>query len=582
MNNEQQATVTDSLDKQITRLSELTASIHETLTSSAVPLPPSAQHGLNQLSSTLSAIGRQVSQSSEEKSSLLALANISQVINSSLDPDEVLRIVMDTIIRLTRAERGFLMLRDLHGELVTTIARNWEQESLDPSEFEISRTIINRVANEGQPVLTTNASEDPRFGGQESIIAFNLRSILCVPLKVKDVLTGVIYADNRVRTGLFSEADRDLLNAFANQAAVAIENARLFESVKRTLAEVTELKNLMDNVFSSIASGVITADFEDKITLMNKAAESILGYQAINLVGKPIHEMLQPLSESISSHMLTVRRNDRAVIGLEAAPELPSRGRIDLRFNLSPLKDAAQDTQGVAIVLDDLTEQKKLEAQRRLFEKMVSPKVIEQLDPDELALGGKRSEITTLFADIRGFTTYSEKLPPEELVSVLNKYLKASADAVLEHEGTIDKFMGDAVMAWFNAPIPQPDHTLRAVKAAIGIRDGIAALHRVLPPDAQLSFGVGIHFGDAVLGLVGTEQRIDYTAIGDSVNTAKRIQENTGPGQIYISEPAYREVHEHVRVRPVPELNAKGKTEPLKVFEVVELIVKTNNTEFDV
>jgi PAS domain S-box-containing protein len=571
MNTEQEITATDALDKQIVRMSELTRSIHETLNASAVPLPPSVQHGLAQLSSTLNTISRHVNQSSEERNSLLALANISQVVNSSLDPDEVLRIVMDTIVRLTRAERGFLMLRNEQGDLVTTIARNWEQESLDPSEFEISKTIINRVVTEGQPVLTTNASEDPRFGGQESIIAFNLRSILCVPLKVKDVLTGVIYADNRVRTGLFTETERDLLNAFANQAAVAIENARLFESVNRTLAEVTELKNLMDNVFSSIASGVITADVEDKITLMNKAAESILGYRATNLVGKPLHESLQPLADSISKHMSTVRKNDLAVIGLEAAPELPERGKVDLRFNLSPLKDAAQHTQGVAIVLDDLTEQKRLEAQRRLFEKMVSPKVIDQLDPDQVALGGDRSEITTLFADIRGFTTYSEKLPPEQLVSILNEYLKVSADAVLAQEGTIDKFMGDAVMAWFNAPIPQPDHTLRAIKAALGIRDGIAGLHKVLPPDAHLSFGVGIHYGDAVLGLVGTENRIDYTAIGDSVNTAKRIQENTGPGQIFISDTAFRMVHEKVLVNPVTEVNAKGKTIPLKVYEVLGL-----------
>ena len=156
------------------------------------------------------------------------------------------------------------------------------------------------------------------------------------------------------------------------------------------------------------------------------------------------------------------------MIGLEMAPTLPQRGQVDLRFNLSPLKDAEQNTQGVAIVLDDLTEQKELEAQRRLFERMVSPKVIEQLDPDQISLGGHRGQITTLFADIRGFTSFSEKRSPEELVAVLNQYMKTAADAVLAEEGTIDKFMGDAIMAWFNAPIAQPDHTLRAVKAALG------------------------------------------------------------------------------------------------------------------
>lgn len=574
MQNRTEATRPTPLDQQVILLTKMAEEINQGLLHAQNVLPAQITQKLSQLSTELSRISRQITQETEEKNNLRALANMGQVINSSLNPDEVLRIVMDTIVRLTGAERGFLMLRDAEsGELVIRLARNWEQESLDdPSEFEVSRTIVNRVANEGQPVLTTNAQEDPRFGGQESIIAYNLRSILCVPLKVKDELTGVIYADNRVRTGLFTEAERDLLNAFANQAAVAIENARLFESVRRTLAEVTELKNLMDNVFASIASGVITADVEDKVTLMNAAAENILGMTESDLVGQAITDSILPLATSISSHIYTVRQTDQPIIGLEVTPTLPQRGgQVDLRFNLSPLKDAEQNTQGIAIVLDDLTEQKRLEAQRRLFEKMVSPQVIEQLDPDQIALGGKRSQITTLFADIRGFTTYSENLPPEELVSVLNKYLKSSADAVLEQEGTIDKFMGDAVMAWFNAPIPQPDHTLRAIKAAIGIRAGIEALHQRLPADAHLSFGVGIHFGEAVLGVVGTENRIDYTAIGDSVNTAKRIQENSAAGQILISEAAYQNVKEQVEVKPIGALQVKGKSDTVTCYEVLDL-----------
>ena len=571
MTNPPESTVTLTLDQQLATMATMADQITEKLRETNDETARSVADRLSYLSSSMTRFSQVISQEAEEKKNLQALANIGQVINSTLNLDEVLRIVMDTIVRLTGAERGFLMLKNSAGELNIKLARNWEQESLESSEFKISQTIISQVAKEGKAVLTTNAQQDPRFVGQESIIAHNLRSILCVPLKVKDELTGVIYADNRIRTGIFTEAERDLLSAFANQAAVAIENARLFESVRRTLAEVTELKNLMDNVFSSIVSGVITADIEDKITLINKAAENILGQASNNLVGLPFGEILQPLAESISPHLVTVRQTDESIIGLEITPHLPQRGQVDLRFNLSPLKDADQVTQGVAIVLDDLTEQKELEAQQRLFEKMVSPKVIEQLDPDQISLGGKRAEITTLFADIRGFTTYSDGLDPEALVSILNQYLKSAADAVLAEEGTIDKFMGDAVMAWFNAPIPQPDHTLRAVKAALGIKAGIERLHKVLPQDAQLSFGAGIHFGEAVLGVIGTEQRIDYTAIGDSINTAKRIQENSAAGQILISEAAYKLVIKEVDAKEVEPVIAKGKSQPLKVYEVLEV-----------
>ena len=223
---------------------------------------------------------------------LVALTDVIQAINSSLELNEVLRIVMDTIIRLTKAERGFLMLRNEEGEFITHIARNWEQTSLEPSESVVSRSIINRVVADGQPVLTTNAQEDPRFGNQESIIIYNLRSILCVPLQVKGELTGVIYADNRIHTGIFTEAEKELLLTFANHAAVALENARLFDSVRRTLSEVTELKNLMDNVFASIVSGVITADDQAKILLCNRAAMTILGKAQEDLIGRPLGEVL--------------------------------------------------------------------------------------------------------------------------------------------------------------------------------------------------------------------------------------------------------------------------------------------------
>jgi len=202
---------------------------------------------------------------------------------------------------------------------------------------------------------------------------------------------------------------------------------------------------------------------------------------------------------------------------------------------------------------------------------MVSPAVIDQLDPNSLQLGGRRAEITVLFSDIRGFTSFSEVTQPEELVSVLNQYLGAAADAVLNEEGTVDKFLGDAVMAWFNAPILQADHALRAIRAALAIRAAVVELHKVMPPSCQLSFGVGIHTGEAILGLVGTEKRLEYTAIGDSVNTAKRIQENAGHGQILISQQTYEKVKDWVWAIQVEPVIAKNKREPVQVYELIKL-----------
>jgi adenylate cyclase len=371
------------LRDQIREIGELARRIHASLQVDSSKYAPQVIEDINCMQYTLAELSTQVSAFEEQRTKMLALAVTAQAVNSSLEIGEVLQLVMDTIVRLTEAERGFLMLRE-QGAMVMRVARNWEQESINPGEFAISRTVVERVLESGEAVLTTNAQEDPRFGGQESIVAYNLRSILCVPLKARSELIGVIYADNRIRSGIFTAAERDLLLVFADQAAVAIENARLFASVRNALAEVTGLKNLMDDVFSSIASGVLTADVEEKITLCNRAAEGILDQVIPDLVGHRLEEALPGLTTDLRQHLTAVRETDKPVIGLELSQHLPRRGTVDWRLSLSPLKDADQTTQGVAIVLDDLTERKKLEGQRRLLERMVSPAVLDEIDPDSL------------------------------------------------------------------------------------------------------------------------------------------------------------------------------------------------------
>ena len=559
------------LKNQILALSRQVGQTCSTIKTTLPGVPRDITDELSLLEGQLYKMSRSAAAFEDEHNNMVALTNISQMVNSSLEVDEVLRIAMDTVVKMISAERGFLMLRDGENTMTIRTARNWEQESINAKESSTSRTIINRVIESGEGILTTDAQEDPRFGAQESIIAHNMRSILCVPLKVKNDLIGVIYADNRIRSGIFTEASRTVLTTFANQVAIAIENARLFTSLRHTLAEVTELKNLMDNIFASIASGVITADIQDQITLCNKAAEAIIGQSTPKIIGQQLDEIIPSIAADILPYLATMRQTDEPITDLEISHTIPERGAVNWRLNLSPLKDANEDTQGVAIVLDDLTERKALEAQRRLFERMVSPAVIQQINPDSLRMEGKRSDITILFADIRGFTSFSEKQSPEKLVAVLNRYLAAAAEAVLEEEGTVDKFLGDAVMAWYNAPIRQADHAMRAVRTALAIRNTIEKLYIELPPEAQLGFGVGIHYGEAVLGLIGTEKKLEYTAIGDSVNTAKRVQENSQKNQILISEDAYKLVKKHIYVDKLDALNVKGKSKPIKVYEVLGL-----------
>lgn len=168
--------------------------------------------------------------SSQPSSDRLALLyRLSRTFNSSLDLDEVLNRVMDEVIGVTRAERGFVTLLEPDGRLVFPVARGMDQKTIDDPQFQISRSVVERVAHEGQPILTSDAQTDDRFSMRRSVRTLGLRSILCVPLKIKDQVSGVVYVDNRLRTGIFTQADLELLTAIASSAAIAIENARLYQ-----------------------------------------------------------------------------------------------------------------------------------------------------------------------------------------------------------------------------------------------------------------------------------------------------------------------------------------------------------------
>ena len=408
------------------------------------------------------------------------------------------------------------------------------------------------------------------------------RSEMAVPMLIGDKVIGVLDAQSP-EVNAFNKDDLRVLSSVAAQAAIAIERARLYEETRQKMTEIATMKNYMDNIFASIASGVITTDIEGRITTFNRAAETILGIPSDQAVGRLYHDVLDVFRGTPFPSLLEEAKTfERPHLASEIELQLPQRGKVSLSLDLSTLKDQAGRSLGVAIVIDDLTERKRLEAEReweeqekqrirKLFQRYVAPTVVERLIEgiEQVTLGGKRQVVTILFADIRGFSAFSETRMSDELIEILNRHLSLAAQAVLEQEGTLDKFMGDAVMALFNVPLPQPDHTLRAVQAALAMQEAIAAYQRELDGEVWLSFGVGINVGEAVVGNVGTAELMNYTAIGDSVNLAKGLQENAEAGQILLSQSAYEAVRKHVQVRALEPIKVKGRSGPEPVYELV-------------
>jgi adenylate cyclase len=213
---------------------------------------------------------------------------------------------------------------------------------------------------------------------------------------------------------------------------------------------------------------------------------------------------------------------------------------------------------------------------KRAFTRYVAREVVEEIlkDPERLALTGERRQVTVLFCDLRGFTPLSERLNPEQVVSLLNEFYTLAIETVFQHDGTLDKFMGDAVMAVFGAPIPHHDHALRAVKTALTLRDRFEAFnaHRAQRGLETIGAGIGVSVGEVVAGTVGTEDRMEYTVIGDSVNLAARLESNAKAGQILISQRTWELVRDQVEARPLGPVRVKGKEEEVEVHELVGLV----------
>ena len=212
----------------------------------------------------------------------------------------------------------------------------------------------------------------------------------------------------------------------------------------------------------------------------------------------------------------------------------------------------------------------------RAFSKYVAPQVVGKIAKNpkyELKLGGENRDIAVLFVDIRGFTPLSESLEPEQVVDILNGYLALTTESIFRHGGTLDKFIGDATMAVFNAPFDTEDYVYKAIMCAWDIVQGGKRIEKEYYTryGRHVGFGVGVNLGPAVVGNIGCDFRMDYTAIGDTVNTAARLEANAPRGTVYISEHVYEQIKDRVTVEAVGEIPLKGKSNGVFVYSVTGL-----------
>lgn len=226
------------------------------------------------------------------------------------------------------------------------------------------------------------------------------------------------------------------------------------------------------------------------------------------------------------------------------------------------------------IVYRIMTEERDKRRIRDMFGKYVSPSVVDQILQNPPELGGVDKELSVLFSDIRGFTTLSESMTPQELVNHLNLYLTAMTDIIMEYQGTLDKYVGDEIMCFWGAPLPQEDHAMLACKCALRQMQVLAELNSGWPQERRLDIGIGINSGIMTVGNMGSLGRMNYTLTGDNVNLGARLEgtNKTYMTNIIISEYTYGLVKDRVLARELDNIRVKGKNRPVLIYELVDVI----------
>ncbi len=522
---------------------------------------------------------------------------------SSLDLEETLKKVMDEAKQLMNADRSTLWLIDHERQdLWTKIPINGVlQEMRLPLSM---HSYAGQVALTGEPLnigfdlYNHPDSETSKETDQKT--GYRTCSLLCMPVFNADgELIGVTQLVNRKKQGDFPEydpktwpiapecwkasfarTDQEFMKAFNIQAGVALQNAKLFDTVKQQ-------EQMQRDILRSLSDGVISTDKDGKIIAVNESAKELLGLDSqARLEGEPVSKILRIqgkertdenkfvpwLEEALKGEIPKSRQQYYPDQTLFSAGTEQQRS-VNLSLNtIADANDLAK-VRGALVVMEDISDEKRLKS--TMYRYMTQELAEELLKLDDAKLGGDRKEVSILFSDIRSYTSLTESLEAEEVVGMLNEYFESMVEAIFKYKGTLDKYIGDAIMAVFGSPLPLTDHAWRAVQTAIEMRHRLAEFNarRLACNKQQIKIGIGINSDSVISGNIGSSKRMEFTAIGDGVNLGSRLE---GASKQYgcdiiISEYTFQPCRDLIWYRELDCIRVKGKNEPVKIYEVVGL-----------
>ncbi|MDX2256458.1 MAG: adenylate/guanylate cyclase domain-containing protein [Pseudanabaenaceae cyanobacterium bins.39] len=535
-----------------------------------------------------------------------ALMKAAMSLGQSLDLETTLKKVMDEAKLLMNADRSTLWLIDRdRQDLWTQIVR--ADGTTKELRVPMGVGFAGRVAITGEVLNIPfdlynhpDANNSMKFDQDNG---YRTCSLLCMPIfNSNKELIGVTQLVNKIQRGEFPEYDpsnwpnapdrfkasfnsndEEFMKVFNVQAGVALENAKLFAKVKQE-------QQMQKDILRSLSDGVISTDKHGKIIAANERAYDLLGVNNA-IEGRSVYDLISIETANFSKWLTNSLEGNDDKSRKQYYPDQTLRSTqgeqhsINISINTMSEGDDGEGVRGALVVMEDISQEKRLKS--TMYRYMTQELAEQLLAGGDAKMGGDRKEVSVLFSDIRSYTTLTESLAAEDVVMMLNEYFETMVEAVFNFKGTLDKYIGDAIMAVFGSPLPIPDHAWMATQTAIDMRKrlqefNIKRLEKLKPktPEeahmATIRIGIGINSDTVISGNIGSTRRMEFTAIGDGVNLGSRLEGASKQygTDIVISESTYKLCRDRIWVRELDRIQVKGKLQPVGIYELVGLMTE--------
>lgn len=452
-----------------------------------------------------------------------------------------------------------------------------------PQSFPLQSDLVEFM-EDCREALIVHSKEDPFF--QSSLLNAEMNSAIVLPLNTAKRKIGILILNSK-KNNFYGKNKLHFLDAFTRLSGGMVHNVELFQEVKQKLKEIEDLQRYQESIFSSMTNLLITTDGKGNIHYFNQAAAERLGLNERN-IDKNLEVLFnKSINKKILKEIVSTADSHNEILGLEGIYSKENR-EMDFSLNVSPLKSRMGKHEGLTLLFTDQSKEQELKQkahvaveERRIvkdmFSRYMSADVLKNLmeSPELVKLGGSKKDATVFFADIRGYTSFSEGKEPEYIIEILNEYFSEAVEIVIKYNGYIDKFIGDCIMAAWGVPVVNPDKdAISGVGCAIEIQELVKSTSRKFfqGKASHLQVGIGMHSGPLISGNLGSSRRMDYSVIGDTVNIAARLEGVAKAGEVIITQQTRDLIGDHFKLKELKPVKVKGKDKPLHIFSVLKQI----------